>query len=89
MKEMRKAHETYLGSLGKKLKTNSKLMWKYVKSKNNSKASIPDVMDGINYAGNRRGKAESFNAYFQSVFNWQAYPILRRKIWSGTCKCKT
>lgn len=73
-KEMTKAHETYLNSLGEKLKTNPKLMWKYVKNKNNSKASIPDVMDGIDYTGNTRGKAESFNVYFQSVFNRQTYP---------------
>lgn len=67
-KEMRKAQDTYLCSLGEKLKTNPKLIWKYVKSKNSSKATIPDVMEGINYADNTTGKAESFNMYFQSVF---------------------
>lgn len=47
-------------------------MWKYVKSKNNSKATVPDVMEGINYADNTKGKAKIFNMYLQSVFTQQA-----------------
>lgn len=68
-KAMRRAQEMYLCDLGEKLKTNPKEVWKYVKNKSNSRPTIPDIMDGINYESNTEAKAQGFNTYFQSVFS--------------------
>lgn len=67
-KEMRKAESRYLETLGEKIRTNPKEVWKYVRSKRSSKDAIPDVIDDNNYGDDYKGKAEQFNSYFESVF---------------------
>lgn len=70
-KAMRRAQEIYFCNLGRKLKSNPKEVWRYVKNKSNSTSTIPDIMDGRNYESNTETKAEDFNTYFQSCFRSQ------------------
>lgn len=70
-KEIRKAKMAYLSTLGQRLKTNPKEVWKYVKSNRNTGVTLPEILDGVDYGKDSRGKANCFNLYFQSVFSSQ------------------
>lgn len=67
-KQMRCAELEHLGRLTDRIKNNPKEVWKYVKSKQAVKETIPDVIDDLNFSADLKGKAERFNFYFQSVF---------------------
>lgn len=67
-KQMRCAELEHLGRLTDRIKNNPKEVWKYVKSKQAVKETIPDVIDDLSFSADLKGKAERFNFYFQSVF---------------------
>lgn len=50
------------------MKTNPKLVWKYVKRRTKVCGGIPDINDGTKYLSGSTSKAECFYQYFQSVF---------------------
>lgn len=50
------------------MKTNPKLVWKYVKRRIKVCGGIPDINDGMKYLSGSTSKAECFYQYFQSVF---------------------
>lgn len=67
--ELRKSKYCYEKDLAKKIKTDSKLFWSYVRSKTRTKTSIGqlETPDG-NCTNESSEKAEILNNYFASVF---------------------
>lgn len=57
----------HLGHLKKGIKDNPKEVWKYVKSKQAVKETIPDIID-VNFSADLKDTAENFYFYFQFVF---------------------
>lgn len=68
-KDLREAGRAHLSDLSNKVKTNLKLVWKYVKRKTKAPGGIPDMNDDTKYLSHNTSKAECFNQYIQLVFS--------------------
>ena len=67
-KACRKAGTYYEKSLPRKVKSNPKAFFRYVKNKLNFKNAIPDLVDNGKILRDHASKAKASNMFFKSIF---------------------